>query len=160
MIFYAIFVTIFCYRVFFFPMEAKDYSPLMWVIMGAAAISANAGSSLLLTDPIIPLLVDLQPSVQMISIMLWTWATWWIPLLVMIGLWKHFYKKIPLKYEPTMWSIIFPLGMYTVATNNLALSSEFQPLLLLSRAMLLIALVSWFLLMYFLFKSLLTKTKS
>ena len=159
-IFYAIFVTIFCYRVFFFPMEAKDYSPLMWVIMGAAAISANAGSSLLLTDPIIPLLVDLRPSVQMISIMLWTWATWWIPLLVMIGLWKHFYKKIPLKYEPTMWSIIFPLGMYTVATNNLALSSEFQPLLLLSRAMLLIALVSWFLLMFFLFKSLLTKTKS
>lgn len=154
MIFYAIFVTIFCYRIFFFSMQAKDYSPLMWVIMGAAAISANAGSSLLLTDPVIPLLGDLRPSVQMISIMLWTWATWWIPLLVMIGIWKHFYKKVPLTYEPTMWSIIFPLGMYTVATNNLALSSEFTPLLHLSHVMLYIAVISWFLLMLFLFKSL------
>lgn len=154
MIFYAIFVTLFCYRIFFMNMQANDYSPLMWVVMGAAAISANAGSSLLLTDPIIPLLVELRPSVQMISIMLWTWATWWIPLLVIIGLWKHFYKKIPLLYEPTMWSIIFPLGMYTVATNNLALSSEFTPLLHLSHAMLIVAVISWFLLMLFLFKSL------
>ncbi|MCF6288135.1 MAG: tellurite resistance/C4-dicarboxylate transporter family protein [Proteobacteria bacterium] len=159
MIFYAIFVTIFCYRIFFFNMEVKDYSPLMWVIMGAAAISANAGSSLLLTDPVIPLLVELRPSVQMISIMLWTWATWWIPLLVMIGLWKHYYMKVPLQYEATMWSIIFPLGMYTVATNNLALAAEFTPLLYLSKAMLYIAVASWLLLMLFLLKSFLSKTR-
>jgi len=159
MIFYAIFVTIFCYRIFFFSMEAKDYSPLMWVIMGAAAISANAGSSLLLTDPIIPTLVALRPSVQMISIMLWTWATWWIPLLVLIGLWKHVYKKVPLIYEPMQWSIIFPLGMYTVATYNLALSAEFKPLLYLSKVMLWIAVLSWLSLMLFLFISFKSKSK-
>ncbi len=157
MIFYAIFVTIFCYRIFFFTMEPKDYSPLMWVIMGAAAISANAGSSLLLTDPVIPLLVQLRPSVQIISIMLWTWATWWIPLLVMIGLWKHGFKKVPLKYEPMQWSIIFPLGMYTVATNNLALSSEFKPLLYLSTMMLWIAIASWLLVFVFLIKTMLKR---
>ena len=153
MIFYAIFVTLFCYRIFFMNMEASDYSPLMWVVMGAAAISANAGSSLLLTDPIIPLLVDLRPVVQMLSIMLWTWATWWIPLLVIIGLWKHVYCKVPLRYDPMQWSIIFPLGMYTVATNNLALSAEFKPLLYLSAGMLWIAVISWLLLMSFLFYS-------
>ena len=157
MIFYAIFVTLFCYRIFFMNMEANDYSPLMWVVMGAAAISANAGSSLLLTDPIIPLLASLRPIVQMFSIMLWTWATWWIPLLVIIGLWKHLYKKIPLTYEPTQWSIVFPLGMYTVATNNLGLSSEFQPLLYFSNVMLWVALLSWALLMLFLFQSLMRK---
>jgi len=154
MIFYAIFVTLFCYRIFFLNMQAKDYSPLMWVIMGAAAISANAGSSLLLTDPIIPLLSSLHSIVQMFSIMLWTWATWWIPLLVIIGLWKHVYKQIPLTYEPAQWSIVFPLGMYTVATNNLALSSEFTPLLYLSHGMLWIALAAWISLMLFLFYSL------
>lgn len=157
MIFYAIFVTLFCYRIFFMNMEASDYSPLMWVVMGAAAISANAGSSLLLTDPVIPLLVDLRPVVQMFSIMLWTWATWWIPLLVIIGLWKHVYCKVPLRYEPMQWSIIFPLGMYTVATNNLALSAEFKPLLYLSVGMLWIAVISWITLMLFLFYSLLKK---
>ncbi len=155
MIFYAIFVTLFCYRIFFMSMESNDYSPLMWVVMGAAAISANAGSNLLLTDPVIQLLVNLRPVVQMFSIMLWTWATWWIPLLVIIGLWKHVLHKIPLKYEPTQWSIVFPLGMYTVATNNLALSSEFNPLLYLSGAMLWIAVFAWTFLMLALFSYLL-----
>jgi len=157
LIFYAIFVTLFCYRIFFMNMEASDYSPLMWVVMGAAAISANAGSSLLLTDPVIPLLADLRPVVQLLSIMLWTWATWWIPLLVIIGLWKHIYNKVPLKYEPMQWSIVFPLGMYAVATYNLALSSEFKPLLYLSKGMLYVAVVVWAGLMLFLFKSILTK---
>jgi tellurite resistance protein TehA-like permease len=152
LIFYAIFVTLFCYRIFFKNMEASDYSPLMWVVMGAAAISANAGSNLLLTAPIIPMLSELHSIVQMFSMMLWTWATWWIPLLVIIGLWKHVYNKVPLEYNPMQWSIVFPLGMYTVATNNLALSAEFKPLLHLSSAMLWVAGFSWVLLMLFLLK--------
>ncbi len=157
MIFYAIFVTLFCYRIFFMNMEAVDYSPLMWVVMGAAAISANAGSRLLLTDPLIPLLMDIRPVVQLLSIMLWTWATWWIPLLVIIGLWKHVYCKVKIKYEPMQWSIIFPLGMYTVATNNLALSAEFTPLIYLSDGMLWIAGISWLLLVVLLIHSLLAR---
>ncbi|MCF6299834.1 MAG: tellurite resistance/C4-dicarboxylate transporter family protein [Proteobacteria bacterium] len=155
MIFYAIFVTLFCYCIFFLNMELSDYSPLMWVIMGAAAISANAGSNLLLTDPVIPLLVELRPVVQMFSIMLWTWASWWIPLLVIFGLWIHGYRKIPLKYEPTQWSIVFPLGMYAVATNNLALSAEFSPLIFLAEGMLWIALSVWLLVMTALIRRLL-----
>jgi len=158
-IFYAVLVTLFCYRIFFKTMGVNDYSPLMWVIMGAAAISANAGSSLLLTDPVIPMLAELHAVVQLISIMLWTWATWWIPLLVMIGLWTHGYKKVPLKYNPAQWSIIFPLGMYTVATNNLALSSQFTPLLFLASGMLWVAGISWSLLMFFFFKNIFTKMK-
>lgn len=153
MIFYAIFVTLFCYRIFFFNMKPEDYSPLMWVIMGAAAISANAGSNLLLSDPILPLLVNLHHVIELISIMLWTWATWWIPLLVMIGLWKHFYRKIPLNYEPSMWSIIFPLGMYTVASYNLGVSIDFKPLVYLSSFMLWVAVLAWLSLMFFLLLS-------
>jgi len=143
MIFYAILVTLLCYRIFFMNMHANDFSPLMWVIMGAAAISTNAGSHLILTDPIIPLLEHLKPIVQMLSIMLWTWATWWIPLLTLIGIWKHFYCKTPLIYEPLQWSMIFPLGMYTVATYNLALSIEFKPLFYFSSSMLWVAFISW-----------------
>ena len=157
MIFYAIFVTLFCYRIFFMNMEVSDSSPLMWVIMGAAAISANAGSNLILTDPIIPLFVEMRPVVQMLSIMLWTWATWWIPLLVIIGLWKHVYHKVPLKYEAMQWSIVFPLGMYAVATNNLALSAHFEPLLHLSSGMLWIAAAAWSALILFFLHSTIKK---
>jgi len=153
-IFYAILVTLFCYRIFFKTMAINDYSPFMWVIMGAAAISANAGSTLLLTDPVIPMLAQLHAVIQLMSIMLWTWATWWIPLLVIMGIWIHGYKKIPLKYNPMQWSIVFPLGMYTVATNNLALSSEFTPLLYLAHGMLWIACCAWLILVLSFFKAL------
>ena len=119
--------------------------------------SANAGSNLLLTEPDIPLLIELRPTVQMLSIMLWTFASWWIPLLVIIGLWKHVYQKVPLAYDPMQWSIVFPLGMYTVATNNLALSAEFKPLLFLSSGMLWIASISWMSLMIYMFYSFLKK---
>ena len=152
-IFYAVLVTLFCYRIFFKTMTTEDCSPLMWVIMGAAAISANAGTRLLLTDPVIPMLANLHATVQLISIMLWTWATWWIPLLIIMGVWVHFYKKIPLVYNPMQWSIVFPLGMYTVATNNLALSSEFTPLLILTEGMLWIAFSAWLILVMALVKT-------
>lgn len=45
LLFYGIFVTLFCYRIFFLALKPQDISPLLWVIMGAAAISANAGTS-------------------------------------------------------------------------------------------------------------------
>ncbi|MEJ1381800.1 MAG: tellurite resistance/C4-dicarboxylate transporter family protein [Candidatus Sedimenticola sp. (ex Thyasira tokunagai)] len=155
LIFYAIFVTLFCYRIFFLHMELHDYSPLMWVIMGAAAISTNAGSSLLLTDQTMPVLASLNPVVRMLSIMIWTWATWWIPLLIIFGLWKHGYRKVPLAYEPMQWSIVFPLGMYAVATYKLALAAEFTPLVFLSEAMLGVAVVAWLVVITALTRSLL-----
>jgi tellurite resistance protein TehA-like permease len=51
------------------------------------------------------------------------------------------------------WSIVFPLGMYTVATNNLALSSQFTPLLFLAQGMLWIAFSAWILLSLALLKT-------
>src|SRR5689334_6303609 len=46
----------------------------------------------------------------------WAFGTWWIPLLVVLGLWRHVRQHGPLSYEPTLWSVVFPLGMYSVAT--------------------------------------------
>ena len=48
--FYGIFVTLFCYRIFFLALKPNDITPLLWVVMGAAAISANAGTSLLIDE--------------------------------------------------------------------------------------------------------------
>ena len=45
---YGIFVTLFCYRIFFHSLQPEDFSPLLWVVMGAAAISANAGDQFIL----------------------------------------------------------------------------------------------------------------
>ena len=46
----------------------------------------------------------------------WGFATWWIPLLLAIGVWRHGVKRVPIRYDPQYWSLVFPLGMYSVST--------------------------------------------
>ncbi len=145
LILYSIFVTLFCYRIFFLDMKDEDYTPLMWVIMGAAAICANTSSALALSDPIMPVLVALHPVVDGIALLSWAWATWWIPLLIVIGYWKHYVRNIPLCYDPMQWSIVFPLGMYAVTSFRLALAAEFEPLNWISQVMVWVAFITWIL---------------
>jgi tellurite resistance protein TehA-like permease len=111
--------------------------------MGAAAISTNAGSVLVLTDSGIPFLQSMRPFVDGVTPIIWAWATWWIPLLLLFGIWKHIVCRVPLNHTPTLWSLGFPLGMYAVASLRLSLAEDFPPLQSLSHAMHWIALVAW-----------------
>lgn len=85
LVFYGIFVTLFCYRIFFLTLKPQDVSPLLWVVMGAAAISANAGTSLIIEDPLLPFLAGQRPFIEGVTMLIWAWGTWWIPMLVLFG---------------------------------------------------------------------------
>jgi len=74
---------------------------------------------------------------------MWAWATWWIPLLLLLGIWKHGMHRVPLRYTTTLWSMVFPLGMYAVASHRLSLVAQVPALQSLSRAMVWIALAAW-----------------
>ncbi|HET9820231.1 MAG TPA: tellurite resistance/C4-dicarboxylate transporter family protein, partial [Burkholderiaceae bacterium] len=143
LVFYGIFVTLFCYRIFFLTLKPQDVGPLLWVVMGAAAISANAGTALLTADPRLPFLAAQRPFVEGVTMMIWAWGTWWIPMLVIFGLWKHGANRLPVRYEPTMWSMVFPLGMYTVASARLGLAADFAPLRWIAQGMIWVALAAW-----------------
>ena len=145
--FYAIFITLFSYRLFFLRIKPSDMTPLFWVVMGAAAISTNAGSTLILSKPVMPFLVNLRPFVDGTTLILWAWSTWWIPLLVMFDVWKYVVHRQPLAYHPMFWSMVFPLGMYAVATYRMALAADFPPLQSVSRTMIWIAFAVWALVM-------------
>ncbi len=140
---YGIFVTLFSYRIFFLDVSPDDLSPLLWVVMGAAAIGVNAGSTLIMSDPNLPFLLALRPLVDGTMLILWAWATWWIPLLVIFGLWKHGVCRVPLRYQPMLWSLVFPLGMYALATYRFALASDFPPLQAIARVMVWVAFAVW-----------------
>jgi len=140
---YGIFITLFSYRLFFLPVETDHVTPLFWVVMGAAAIATNAGSTLILTDPGLGFLLALRPFLDGATLVLWAWATWWIPLLVILGIWKHVVRKAPVAYHPMYWSFVFPLGMYTLATWRLSLAADFPPMQWLPRVMLWVAIAAW-----------------
>ncbi len=143
--FYGIFVTLFCYRIFFLALKAQDIGPLLWVVMGAAAISANAGTTLITEDARLPFLAAQRPFIDGITLMVFSWATWWIPMLLLFGVWKHGVNRIAMRYEPVMWSAVFPLGMYAVASAKLGLAAEFWPLQWISRGMIWVAMAAWLL---------------
>lgn len=145
--FYGIFITLFCYRIFFLSFKPEDTSPLLWVIMGAAAISVNAGTSLLESDTHLQFLLALKPFIDGVALMLWAWATWWIPMLIIFGIWKHGIRRYPLRYEPALWSMVFPLGMYAVSSFRLGLAADFPPLEWISRIMVWVAFATWCLVM-------------
>ena len=83
---YGIFIVLFCYRIFFFEVRPDDVTPALWVVMGAAAISTNAGSTLILADTGIAFLHAMRPFIDGITLIVWAWATWWIPLLLLFGI--------------------------------------------------------------------------
>lgn len=140
---YGIFITLFAYRIFFFKFEPEDVTPLIWVVMGAAAIATNAGSVLILTDSGNVFLESIRPFMMGMTLGSWAWATWWIPILILFGIWKHFIRGVPITYTPMLWSLVFPLGMYTVASLRLANVAELDLLRHISLAMVWIALGAW-----------------
>lgn len=140
---YAILVTLLAYRIFFFAASPEDLTPVLWVIMGAAAISTNAGSTLLLADSGVPTLAFVRPLIEGMTLILWAWGSWWIPLLTLFGIWKHGVRRLPLVYTPALWSVIFPLGMYSVASFKLSLAADFPPLQTVASAMMWVSVAAW-----------------
>jgi tellurite resistance protein TehA-like permease len=140
---YGIFIALFAYRLFFFDVGPDDITPLLWVVMGAAAISTNAGSVLIATDSGMPFLNAMRPFIDGVTLSMWAWATWWIPLLLLLGIWKHGVRRVPLTYTPMLWSLVFPLGMYALASLRLSLAADFLPLSAISHVMAWVALAVW-----------------
>ena len=95
-------------------------TPPYWINMGALAITTLAGARLLLAAKEGGIVEPYKPFIIGFTIFFWSTATWWIPLLVVVGIWRHALQRLPLKYDPQYWSLVFPLGMYSVATAVLA----------------------------------------
>ena len=92
----------------------EQMGPPYWVTMGAAAITVLAGSRIVEMTSTAMVSVMRAP-VAAAAVVFWAFATWLIPALIGIGYWRHRVRKVPLRYEASLWSMVFPLGMYSVA---------------------------------------------
>ncbi len=131
------------YRYAFFRFSPGDLAPPYWINMGAMAISALAGSLLILNAPHAPYLSSLLPFLKGFTVFYWATGTWWIPMLLLLGVWRHIYERFPLRYDPLYWGAVFPLGMYATCTLQLDHAMEFGFLTGLTRTFFYIALVAW-----------------
>jgi tellurite resistance protein TehA-like permease len=116
---YILLIGLIFYRWTFFPMGPDQATPPYWINMGALAITTLAASNLLLAAPGWGLLEELVGFLKGMTLLFWAFATWWIPLLIVMGVWRHGVRRVPLRYDPLFWAIVFPLGMYSVATAKM-----------------------------------------
>jgi tellurite resistance protein TehA-like permease len=136
-------ITLIFYRFTFVNVTMASLTPPYWINMGAVAITTLAGARLIIAAPGWPLLSELVPFLKGFTLFFWAAATWWIPLLLALGFWRHAYKRFPLKYDPQYWGMVFPFGMYTVCTFQLSNAINFPPLLVIPRYFIYLALAGW-----------------
>lgn len=141
--FYIWMISLIFYRYTFFKFSPGDLAPPYWINMGAMAISTLAGSLLIINAPDAPLLESLLPFLKGFTVFYWATGTWWIPMLIILAIWRHIYKKYPLKYDSLYWGAVFPQGMYAVCTFRMSEALEIPFLHYFYNAFIYIALIAW-----------------
>jgi tellurite resistance protein TehA-like permease len=110
-------------RLLLYELRPTDLTPPYWVAMGASAITVLAGARIVeMVDT--PMVEATRGLVAGVSVSVWAFGTWLIPVLLAAGWWRHRVHRVPLRYEPSLWSMVFPMGMYAVAATYLSRADD------------------------------------
>ncbi len=140
---YLIVMTMVFLRWTFHRLDPAEADPPAWIAAGAVAITVLAGSNLLLAAPSSPRLAGVAPYLEGVVVLAWATATFWFPLMVAIGVWRHIVHRLPLRYHPSYWAMVFPLGMYGASTFRMRAATELDALAWLPKLTLVVALIAW-----------------
>jgi tellurite resistance protein TehA-like permease len=129
-------------RLLLYELRPTDLTPPYWVAMGASAITVLAGARIVeMVDT--PMVEATRGLVAGVSVSVWAFGTWLIPVLVAAGWWRHHTHSVPLRYEPSLWSMVFPLGMYAVAAAYLSRADDLPLVGVIGAAGIWVAFAVW-----------------
>jgi tellurite resistance protein TehA-like permease len=143
LVLYLMLVTLILLRWLTVPITPAALGPPYWILMGATAITVRAGAQLLAMPAGLAVFRLSSGFVSGFSYVLWSFGTWWIPLLVILGLWRHLKQHWTLAYETAMWSVVFPLGMYGAATGAFGKVTHLTWMAPIAHVMLWVAAAVW-----------------
>lgn len=129
-------------RVVHFGVTPAQFEPTYWVAMGALAIAVVAGSGIYAMGSV-PMVNAARDMIGQTVVIFWCFALWLIPLLVGAGFWRHVIHRVPLAYVPSLWSMVFPLGMISVASMKLGSVEVLPVVVVVGRVGLVVAVIAW-----------------
>lgn len=119
-------------------LDRIDFTPAWWITMGAMAISALAGAQLVLDAPGVPILQPLLPLLRAGTLACWTVGTAWLPLLVVLQV-----RRGSWRYDFSLWTAVFPLGMYSMASARMGTALELPALHAVAGPAVWVAIAAW-----------------
>jgi tellurite resistance protein TehA-like permease len=118
--------------------DRDGFEPDTWILMGGLAIATLAGDHLY--QQVFGWLAE---AVRAVTVVSWVAATLWIPPLIYFGLHRITRRPEVLQFSGVWWSLVFPLGMYSVATYATATELGVRSMLTVSLVFFWNALAVW-----------------
>jgi len=120
----------------------EQFEPPYWVAMGALAIAVVAGAGIV-DMPSTPMIDAARSLIGSTVVIFWCFAAWLIPMFAGAGIWRHVVHRVPLRYTPALWSMVFPLGMFAVASIRLGRVDRIPVVESIGTGFLIVAVIAW-----------------
>lgn len=129
-------------RIVHYGIAPEEFTPPYWVAMGALAIAVVAGSGIVGMAST-PMVDAARGLIAALVVVFWCFCAWLTPLLVGAGFWRHAVHRIPLDYEPGLWSMVFPVGMIAVASMSMGRADDLAVVHEIGRAIAVASVLVW-----------------
>lgn len=140
---YLMLATLILHRLLSMPSSPATMTPSYWILTGATAISVLAAARILMLPDGSPALRATAAVVSGVAVVLWAFGSWWVPLLLIFGVWRYGTDHRRVSYEVGLWTIVFPLGMYSAASSRIGVVLDLRMLDHIGTGAAYLALAAW-----------------